>query len=770
MGAGKAIKIAILADARRAREELSATGAAATRLGSSVRSAGRLVATAFAGAAIAGVVGLGVAIKAGVQDAIAYEAVQKQAAAALKATGSAAGQTLESIKKRAAAIETLTGATQDENDVITAQSRLLRAGLTSRDAFNQATLATANLAAASGQNISAASKVMTKALQDPTKAAGALRRANVVLSESQQDQIKKFVEAGEAGKAQAIVLDAVNKQLGGAAAAQGKGYAATIANIKDTFQDFARDLGTRVLPSLQRFADVARNNLPRVLDGISAAADRIGPLLSKAFDGVAASIPTVVAAAQTLVSVLGNPVFQAVAAAVLAMAAAYKAATIAMAVYSAIQSGIAIAMGLFSAATRAATLSQLGLNAALLANPIGLVVLAIVGLIAAFVVAYKNSETFRNIVNSAMESVKNVALAVWNAIKAAVDFVWPAIQKVISVVVDAITTYVRVYMAVATAVFQAIKSVVDAVWPAIRAVIGGVIAVITTYINVYRTVATTVWTVISAAASVAWNVIKTLVAAALLVIQVQIAVVRAVVTAVWTVISTTASAAWGVVSSVARGAIAAVLAVVGTARAGAIAAWNAIKAAALAAFNAIPDGVRSAVSRVVGIVQDVVARIRSVLFGGNLFAAGAALIQSLANGVASKINAVVDKVRAGLNTIKGMLPGSPIKHGPLKNWNNGGAGKRLMNFLIDGIQAREGALSRAAASAVGVIGAPVTSVGDVLTSPSSAGAAGATTAVTEHRIVLSGEPASAEEGRRVIAALAEYTRLNGPARIEVRTA
>lgn len=75
-----------------------------------------------------------------------------------------------------------------------------------------------------------------------------------------------------------------------------------------------------------------------------------------------------------------------------------------------------------SVATKAAAAAQWLLNAALSANPIGLVVLAIAGLVAGLVIAYKKSETFRKIVNAA-----------WGAIKAGVvkviSFLRPYISK-----------------------------------------------------------------------------------------------------------------------------------------------------------------------------------------------------------------------------------------------------------------------------------------------------------------------------------------------------
>jgi len=65
-----------------------------------------------------------------------------------------------------------------------------------------------------------------------------------------------------------------------------------------------------------------------------------------------------------------------------------------------------------AAASKVAAASQWALNAAMSANPIGLVVIAIVALVAVFVLAYKKSDTFRRIVNAAFDGIKKTAQAV----------------------------------------------------------------------------------------------------------------------------------------------------------------------------------------------------------------------------------------------------------------------------------------------------------------------------------------------------------------------
>ena len=65
-----------------------------------------------------------------------------------------------------------------------------------------------------------------------------------------------------------------------------------------------------------------------------------------------------------------------------------------------------------SGASKALAAAQWLVNAAMAANPIGLVVLALAALVAAFVYAYQNSEDFRKIVDGALQFVKGGAEAV----------------------------------------------------------------------------------------------------------------------------------------------------------------------------------------------------------------------------------------------------------------------------------------------------------------------------------------------------------------------
>lgn len=92
-------------------------------------------------------------------------------------------------------------------------------------------------------------------------------------------------------------------------------------------------------------------------------------------------------------------------------------------------------MALHTAATKAqagaskvAAGAQWLLNAAMSANPIGLVIIAIVALVAGFVLLYKHSATFRKIVGGALDFVRNAASKVFGFIKKN----WPLLLAILT--------------------------------------------------------------------------------------------------------------------------------------------------------------------------------------------------------------------------------------------------------------------------------------------------------------------------------------------------
>lgn len=182
------------------------------------------------------------------------------------------------------------------------------------------------------------------------------------------------------------------------AASQTKGLPGAIERAKNAFEELLLTFYDLIKTPLSIFLDI----LAKVLGVVSAAiGGTIGFLgrFSTAFKIIGVTLTAIFLPAMIKVGV-----------ALASQAGMWLLNTARMAVFN-------TAFIVAKAATVAWTGAQWLLNAALSANPIGIVVMAIAALIAGLVLAYKNSETFRNIVH-----------AVWNGIKVAISAVWSWIQ------------------------------------------------------------------------------------------------------------------------------------------------------------------------------------------------------------------------------------------------------------------------------------------------------------------------------------------------------
>lgn len=165
-------------------------------------------------------------------------------------------------------------------------------------------------------------------------------------------------------------------------------------------------------------------------------------------------------------------------------------------------------------ATRTMAAAQKVLNIAMAASPIGLVVLAVVALIAGFVLLYKRSERFRAIVHAVMDAAQRAIAATlavlrkvgsyisggltatWRALQRVAQLVWKGIQLYIKVVVTAIKLYLTVYKTVALAVWNAVRDAAVRVWGAIRDYISGRVDAIKTMATTIREKFAEAWTAI----------------------------------------------------------------------------------------------------------------------------------------------------------------------------------------------------------------------------------------------------------------------------------
>lgn len=276
------VRIAILANGAKAREELSSVGKAGSKLGSALKT-GLAVGAGVAGAAI---------VKTfvdGVKAAEDYVTLQRKTAAVIKSTGNAAKISVKGVKSLAGSLESMSGI--DENLIINAENVLatftdVRNGVKKSDrVFDQATATIVDMSAALGSDLQGSAIQVGKALNDPIKGISALSRVGVTFTQGQKDQIKALVESGKKMQAQKLILAELNKEFGGAAAAAGgQGFTGALNRAKDAFGDLFRDLTISVLPTLTKVADwFTTKGIPAFGDFAQNVKDKVVPVIDKAF-------------------------------------------------------------------------------------------------------------------------------------------------------------------------------------------------------------------------------------------------------------------------------------------------------------------------------------------------------------------------------------------------------------------------------------------------------------------------------------------------------
>lgn len=118
--------------------------------------------------------------------------------------------------------------------------------------------------------------------------------------------------------------------------------------------------------------------------------------------------------------------------------------------------------------TKALAAAQWVLNAAMRANPIGILITALIAVGAALVLAYKKSETFRNIVNGVFAAVGVGVRAMLNVVRVVFNAMRKVIGTALGVIARIIRTYVAVYRRVFTVVWNAVKTVTKGAFTGIK--------------------------------------------------------------------------------------------------------------------------------------------------------------------------------------------------------------------------------------------------------------------------------------------------------------
>jgi hypothetical protein len=326
---------------------------------------------------------LGLATKAALDEQIGIN----QLSQSLKNVGADYNSLSEEIEKNLAATQKKTSFGDGEQRAALAE--LVSITGTYEGALEQLSIAV-DLAAAKDMDLNSAATLIGRTVTGDT---ALLKRYGIVVGE---------------GATATEALTTIQERFNGAAEAA----ADPLTQIKNSFGDLVEDIGSALIPMFKNIVDaiipiidkvrawMADN--PKLTQTITIVAAVVG-VLSTAIGSFLLLLPTLAAGLGVITKLLS---LQTIAA---------HAHTIALVAHA--------------VATKVVTAAQWLFNAAMMANPIGLIIAAVIALIAIIVLLVKNWDKVREVAIKVWETIKEKTVEVWNNIVNFFKGVWEKVSS-----------------------------------------------------------------------------------------------------------------------------------------------------------------------------------------------------------------------------------------------------------------------------------------------------------------------------------------------------
>jgi phage-related protein len=347
------IRIAILADAGKAKAEIGDTESKLSKLGSGM---GKLRAPALAVGA--GFLAAGAGLLKLAQGAAEDERAQATLAKTLRNTAGATDAQVASIEAYISKVGAATGVTDDE--MRPALANLVRATKDVGKAQSLMGLAM-DISAGTGKDLGSVTMALAKAQNGSV---GGLAKLGIATKDA-SGKTKSFAQ----------IQKDLAKTFGGQASAAANTLEGKQKRLKLTLAELGEEIGAKLLPVLVKVADFTLNKIVPAFEAALGWASR-----NKTTLGILAGVVGGLAGVILLVNG-------------------------AMAAWG-------VALKIAGAAVKAYTIVQAALNLVMSLNPIGLVVIAIAALAAGVIWAWRNVDGFKTGVTKAFEAVKNAVLTV----------------------------------------------------------------------------------------------------------------------------------------------------------------------------------------------------------------------------------------------------------------------------------------------------------------------------------------------------------------------
>ena len=193
-----------------------------------------------------------------VEKAEAQEKAEQKVEQAVKQTGEAAGFSAGELKNMASALQE-SSIFGDEDILNNVTAQLLTFTNITGEQFSRTQQAAMDLSTVLDGDLKSASIQLGKALNDPIANLSALSRSGIQFSSEQKELVKSLWEAGRQAEAQSVILDELNIQYGGQAAAMAGTYSGALKQFSNSFGDLQEIIGMKILPVLGSFASTMKD-------------------------------------------------------------------------------------------------------------------------------------------------------------------------------------------------------------------------------------------------------------------------------------------------------------------------------------------------------------------------------------------------------------------------------------------------------------------------------------------------------------------------------
>ena len=197
------------------------------------------------------------------------EAAVANVEAGLRSTNNAIGLTSKQLQDMASSVQAV-GIFGDEDILQSVTAQLLTFGNIGKQNFDRVQIAVTDVTAklkgveATSMDLQSTSIMLGKALEDPARGMGALRRVGISFSAEEERKINIMQKSGKLLEAQNLMLGAIERQYGGTNEALRQTNAGMERAAKNTMGDTMEEIGKQLVPLRQTFFEFAVWLLPKI--------------------------------------------------------------------------------------------------------------------------------------------------------------------------------------------------------------------------------------------------------------------------------------------------------------------------------------------------------------------------------------------------------------------------------------------------------------------------------------------------------------------------